>query len=773
MGAIKTGLLVSAAAVGIAVGGGVSGMAQAQEGFAIEEILVTSTRRTTSLQTTAAAVSAFSSDDLSVRSVNDIQDLSVLSPSTNVSFYQGEAQVYIRGIGYSGIIGGTDSSTALHIDGVYMSRSSAAVPGFFDVDRVEIVRGPQGTLYGRNATSGSVNIITKKPTEEFSAEGSVTIGNYDRYKVFGAVSGPLSDSVRARVAVQREDRSGYTTVIRPQSDPSATPVTDDIEDKSDITARATIEMDASEDVRITLTGDYYEADDAGVVWHFINAGTGSNPFMRNLLESGGHYLPEEKSRTMGSDVNHINKLRVWGLTGKLEWALGDYSLTSLTAYKETRPLNKDDLDTTSGFGVDQLREEDHSQFSQEFQISSPQGEKLEWILGAYYFTEDNAVRNEYFLPFVDEAFGLPSDDGCCLLKLNGESETEALAGFGEATYDITDRLEVVLGARYSWEKRDGANLVVFENFIPGLLDNVAPFTDKNGNPGGDSFSAFTPKFGLNFTVNDDVFTYATVSKGFKSGGFNTGSYQNTPFDPEKIWAYEVGVKADLFDQRLRVNAAAFYYDYKDLQIQDTEGNNTVVRNAAKAKIKGVEIESTALLTEELTLDLNATWLHARFSGGCLSNPKFLTYDSGGTNGCPTNPLTPATPNNLQNLDGNHLFRAPDWTIAVGLQYTTDLANGGSLTFRGDYKWQDKTYLTNFNNPAIANPSAEQGSYDWARARVSYTNPTGNWQIAAFIDNITDEVVATNATFNGDIIDSTLTGSLAPPRTYGVEFKYTY
>ena len=709
----------------------------------LEEIMITAQRRSTSLQTTAAAISTLSSTDMKARGIEDIEDLGQFNASMDVAIYQGEAQIYIRGIGYSGIIGGTDSSTALHLDGVYLSRSSAAVPAFFDVARVEVVRGPQGTLYGRNATGGSVNVISKAPTDEFTAEASASYGNYNSYKLFGAVSGPLSDTVKFRLAAQMEDRDGYTTLVRPGQDPLGLgDVLGEAENKDDFMARLTVQIDPSEDFSITLTGDYYKADDAASVWIYQNRGFATNPFFQQYLAERGGVLPEEFSRTFVSDLEHFNKPEIWGLTGKAAWSLGDYALTSITAYKKTNPLNRNDLDATGAFGVDQLREEDHRQFSQEVQISSPTGKKLDWILGLYYFTEDNDVRNEYFLPFVDEQFGLPSDDDCCLLKLNGTAETKAFATFGEATYDLSDQLELVVGARYSWEERGGENAVVLESFPAPVLDNVATLEDV-------SWNSFTPKFGLNYTVNDDVFLYVSASRGFKSGGYNIGSYQNVPFEPEKIWSYEAGLKADLLDNRLRLNSAIFYYDYSDLQIQDVEGNNTIVRNAASAEIKGFEIEGTGFLTNALQLDFGFAWLDSKFTDLLIVDPKRPELG-------------------LLDLEGNVLPRAPEIKFNIGLQYTLPLESGASVTIRGDYAWQDEVFFSAFNVSQL-----RQGSYGWGKAKISYQNPDETWDISAFIDNIGDEVVANNATFNGSIIDSTATGNLAPPRTYGIEVSFRF
>ncbi len=704
--------------------------------LALEEVVVTAQKRATDLQTTAAAISAYSSEALLNRGISDIEDLGRANPSMDVSLYQGEAQIYIRGIGYSGIIGGTDSSSALHLDGVYVSRSSSAVPGFMDIDRVEVVRGPQGTLYGRNATSGSINLIHKRPTEEFSAKSKLSLGNYEHYKAFGAISGALSDNLRARLAMQLENHEGYTDLTRLDGS------SHEAEAKDDFTARFTLEYDLSDSVLISLSGDYYEADDTQVVWHRMNAGAQTNPFFQQYIANLGGVLSENYSRDLFSDLEHENNPRIWGLTGRVEWDLGDYQLTSITAYRETNPFNHDEGDFTAAFGVDQLREEDHKQFSQEFQLSSPQDRALSWLVGFYYFTEENDVRNEYFLPFVDEQYGLPNDDNCCLLELNGTGETDAWAIFGEATWDITDNLELLVGGRYSEEERGGRNDVLLRNFIPGVLDNVAGFNDE-------TFDSFTPKVGLNYTLNEDLFIYASISEGFKSGGFNVGSYQQTPFEPEEILAYEIGIKADLFDNRLRLNSALFFYDYDDLQIQDVENNNTVVRNAAKAEIFGLELEGTALITENFLVDFGFVWLNAEFTEGALMDPK-----------------APAL--GIQELDGNNLPRAPEFKAVLGAQYEIALSSGSSLQFRVDYSWQDEVFFSAFNVGQLS-----EDAYDWTKAKVTYSSADRNWSLAAYVDNISDEEVFTNATYWGDIVDSVAAGSLAPPRTYGVELNYNF
>jgi iron complex outermembrane receptor protein len=716
-------------------------IATEDQGGVLEEVLVTAQRRTTDIQRTAAAISAYSADDLAARSVVGVGDLANANSSMLVSMFQGEAQIYIRGIGYSSVIGGSDSSTAFHSDGVYISRSAGAVPAFLDVERVEVLRGPQGTLYGRNATGGSVNVISKGPTDSLDYDGKLTVGNYNLYRLEGAIGGPLTDRIGVRLAVERDTHSGYTTLYRPIADPVGLgSVKSGAEDQDSWMARLTVTARILDNLNATIKVDYYQASDDGVVWHYFGPGTSTNPVYQALVPPSIRSAPY--SRSYGSDLQGFNKPRSDGVSAKLAWNLGGYTLTSLSAYRKTHPYNRDDLDVSPVFGVDQLREEDQHQFSQEFQLNSPGSGFLQWILGAYYFNEANAIRNEYFLPFTDALFGLPNDPACCLLKLNGKTTTRAYAAFGEGTLSFSDRLQIVIGSRYSSETRGGANDVVFVDAPVTAFDNVAAFDDKR-------FTSFTPKAGLNFTLNDHAFLYASASRGFKSGGFNPGSYQNDAFNPEKIWAYELGGKLTLFDRRMHINTAAFYYDYTDLQIQDVQNNNVIIRNAAKAKVKGVELETTWLATSALRLDANLTWLNAEFSDGVLPDPKYPALG-------------------VQQLDGKKLPRAPDLKANCGAQYEFTIADQGSLALRADYSWQDKIYFSAFN----VLPLSEK-SYGWLKARATYNGRDGRWSLAAFVDNATNEKVATNKIFNGDIIGSTVVGSLALPRTYGIEFGFRH
>lgn len=705
------------------------------------DIVVTAQRRAENVQSTAVAISAFSADTLEAKSIINPQDLATISPSIQAAAFQGDLQVHIRGIGVQTVTGGFDSSVALHLDGVYLARSPAAISGLTDVERVEVLRGPQGTLYGRNATGGSINFITKGPTDEWTGNAAVTVGNYRTINAFAAVGGPIvTDKLEFRLALQTSNHSGYSTFYGESANnaPAAERPSFGAENRHDYFGRLKLLFKPTDGVSLLLTGDYYKADDRAVVYHFFNNGYQNSPIFSSL-QSQGDVTPFYSRRQFGS-VQPYNKPEYWGLSGKLSIDVGDHTLTSLTAYRRTNPISYDDISGGTVFLINQLKSERDRQFSQEIQISSPGTGPLQYVIGGYYFDETNDIRNEYFINYVDTLFGIPEDPSCCNLYLNGQVRTKAYAAFGQLTYEIADSLKLILGGRYSREKRGGSNDVHFDQ-VPAFT-NIANFDPV-------TFSAFTPKFGIEYRVSPEAFLYATASKGFKSGGFNVGSTQNDPFRPETIWSYEAGAKLDLLDRRLRVNIAGFWYDYSDLQVQDVKDQGVIIRNAATARLKGIEVETVAEITPSLRADANFAWLDARFRG----------YDT-------VNLKAPQL--GVQDLSGNRLPKSPEFRVQLGLEKTFDLGSGGELRIRGDAAWQDRQYFTAFNEPFVSQPS-----YWWLKSRVTYKPDNGGWSLSAYIDNIADVRVIANASTGADIDGSRTFGNMAPPRTYGATASYAF
>ncbi|MFN2099985.1 TonB-dependent receptor [Altererythrobacter sp. MF3-039] len=770
-------------------------------------IVVTATRREADLQQVSASISAYDEKALEIQQLDTIEDLGAIAPSAQVAFYQGEAQVFLRGVGTPITIGGTDSATALYRDGEFLSRAAAGIPGFFDVQRVEILKGPQGTLYGRNATAGSVLITSNQPTTDWSGSARATFGNYDRIELEGAISGPVvDDTVLIRLAAKKTNRDGYT-----ESRDLFSGRTYDLENQDEWFLRGVVEFRPTVDLTVSITGDYYSADDRANTFFLIDNSFGYSqpPFNPTgpaintfgipagnfginvftlLGQSAGNISAERTREDQFSDIDAFNKPEIWGVSGRIDWNIGEYNLRTVTAYRETKPRNFVDFDLSdSPVGQQtQFRAEDQTQFWQDIQLSSPEANRFQFILGGSLFIERNDIRNEYLISSLPDLFDfaidglglfpevarLPQGAGCCVFELNGRLETEAYAVFLDGSYELTDRLTARAGIRYSKEERSGENQLATELALnnPVLLGppftNVAPFADT-------SFDAFTPKFGLDFQATDDIFLYAAVQRGFKSGGFNIGSLQNEPFDQELTWSYEVGARTELADGVFRFNATGFYYDISDLQVQTVVNNSIVVNNAAGAEVYGVEIEGAVLPFDGFRIDFAGTWLETEITDIDIEaaiDPTRLSVPSDPTlinviEDASTIPTTGAF-----NIVGNRLPKAPNWQFRIGAQYEIAMQSGALITLRGDWSYQDDIFFNQFNDTGYADLPVEpitQDGYHWLKAALRFDDPAETWSLTAFIDNITDEEVVTNAVYNGAVSGQFGLGSLAPPRTYGL------
>jgi iron complex outermembrane receptor protein len=700
----------------------------------VSELVVTAQRRASTVVETDAALSAFSRSNLEATNTRTFEDLARLDPSVQLSAYQGEMQLFVRGVGAVTFIGGFDTSVAVSLDGVYLSRPSAISPALFDLDRVEVLKGPQGVLYGRNATGGAINLVTRRSTQAWTREAALTVGNYDAIEAFAAVSGPLSEDLALRIAVGANHRDGYTKLVMAR--PSGALHAGDAEDRKDVTARVRLDWSPNDRLNASLSADYYRADDRAVVFHFAGPGYDNNPAFNAWVGQG--QVGPIGDHTVFASVQPYNRPQNWGLTGQVAYDLSGATLTSLTALRHTRPENYTDMSNSTVLGESQFKAERASQVSQDLQLVSTGDSRLTYLAGLSYFRERNTIRNEFQFPFVAAQFGLTPSANCCVLRADGQTRTEALAAFGEVTYALTPRLRATLGGRYSHERRGGSNLLDYR----GLLSlNVAQFKPA-------TFDGFTPRAALEFRPAADQLLYVSATKGFKAGGFNVGSAQNTPYRPEKVWAYEAGAKLAAAQGRLRLDLAAFHYDYTDLQVQDVIDNSVLIRNAATAKIDGLEAGLTARPSSFLALDAGATWLDARFDRYNTINTK-----------------APAL--GVLDLSGNPLPQAPRFKAHGGAEVSWLVGSAGSLRLRGDVNWQGRVYFSAFKDPR-----ARQDGFWWLKARATWSPANRPYEVAAFIDNITNEQVFTNISITGDLDGSRALGNLAPPRTFGLRFSYS-
>ncbi len=734
---------IVAAAVAAALATGAH--AQAPVAASLEEIVVTASKRSESLQDVPIAVTAYSGEQLRSLAIVDIEGLAVQTPSFVFSKAGGEAQIYIRGVGTNIFGVGADPSVAVNLDGVYLGRTNMGLTQFLDIERVEVLRGPQGTLYGRNATGGAINLVSHMPGAELEGYVTAGVGEFDRVEVEAAAGGPLDDRWGFRVAARYMKDDGYTEDLDPAGG--------DKLDDNDIQAyRGILQYAPGNGFTATLIGDYSE---------FTNGNTSIVPRDDLGLAETLGAVPTGSIHKERNDLPTFFDWDSSGVTLNLEWQLGGgATLTSISGYKD---YTSDFLFNTDGTEIDVTRSNfkyDSEQFSQELRLASDPQQGLRWILGAFYFDEQKTgglgLVRASLVPA--RSFIIPS-----------KNDTKAWAIFGEMSYDLTERFTLTAGVRYNDEEKDDFSAFGLVFDVLGL-ESPAPVTPV-GPPrqASDSWDAWTPKFGLEYRMSDQVLYYASATRGFKSGGYNSLQPSNPAYDPEFIWAYELGVKSQLADDRLRLNAAVFNYDYTDLQVSTFLNNLTFITNAAEATVNGVEVELLARATDRLELGLAVSWLDAEYD-------EFIT--AFGSQPCtPVPPATTCTrPLIPFDASGNQLVNAPEWKLNATARYDVPLGSAGSLVLFGQLSYQDDVFFTQINEPEVG-----QEAFTLLDARIAWLDAGGHWELAAFGRNLTDEEYFHNGVRFTSTSDPALDvfqignalGYPAPGRSWGLQATYRF
>jgi iron complex outermembrane recepter protein len=704
---------------------------------AIEEIVVTAQKRAENLQQVSAAITAVTGSTLAVRDVTSVEELSSVAPSVNFGAYGGIARIAVRGIGFDTVNPGSEGRVAFNLDGVYISRPSAQMGTFFDVDRVEVLRGPQGTLYGRNATGGSINVIPNGPTHEASGYADVTVGNYGRVGVDAALSGSLASDLTGRVAVSTDAHKGYGT---------DTYLGQPIDDENTHAVRAILRYEPGETFRLTMSADYFGENDHAYGNHYFGVAVPGSQITGVVL--GG--VTPTNFRDSTSDVEPEDNREFYGTSLNAEYDLESVKLQSLSAYRQSSYDVLTDLDQTNlPLTLFQFSESAH-QISEELRASGNVGRskwnvgRSKWIVGLYYFNEHIQGGSQVALSLA--LFGVPSG-----LKsgyaVAGATHTEAEAVYGQLDLALTNKLSLILGSREGYEAVsivDNSQYDLQRNYVPS-----APLNDLPGFPRSASThdDAFTPKLGLEYQATSDVLLYATASKGFKSGGFDVGV--NEPaFKPETLWSYEGGIKATTFNDRLRTNFSGFYYDYRNLQVSVVNNNVVLTENAASAELYGAEFEYTAIPVDNLQFDGSVSYLFSQY----------LKYNS----------LDPSQPQlGVQNLTGKELTEAPRYTVNFGSQYKWSLPSG-KVTVRGEFDYTARTFFTAYNYPAVS-----QGAYGKVNAFLVYDADGGHWQGSLYGRNLTNKTTIAGALISSAAVGSPITGNVAPPRTFGFKVSYRF
>ena len=771
------GKLSLSAAIGLATTTIMSPLAGAA--VTLEEVVVTANRRVESMQSVPLAVTAFSGDAMREMGILDIKGITERTPGfTMGTFNPGQTQLFIRGIGSNEDGAGGDQSVIVFIDEVYIGRSAGMDVDLFDLERVEVLRGPQGTLFGKNVVGGAVNMITKKPTEETEIRFEGTYGRFEEVTLRGLASGQLADNVFAKVAVSLQRRDGYFESEAgnfPEFFPGGVDPEDTLDRDSD-SVRLGLRLTPSDRLEVNLSASYSEAKRNGQPEHYIPSDNGA-------LNSGSYraaaaLIPnydDEIHKGLWSNEPGFFKGETKGVTARFDYELTpSIQFTSLTSYREVESENQDSTGqlntgaaTQTGisalyasvlppftfliFGENSYTD-DSDTFTQELRLTSSGDSALQWVAGVYYLqektdrTEWMALGGDLTLPGGALTTLFPRIDG----NDAQSNETDSYAVFGQLTYDVTDQLSITVGARYTSEEKKLDRVGTPSNF--GLIGDFDFSTDED-------WDELTSKVSLEYQATDDLFFYYSYSEGFKSGGFQGTASSllaaSTPFDPETAKLHEIGAKTEWFDNRVRLNIAAFHTDYKDLQIlqllvpidapPDTPGV-LVTQNASDAKIKGVELELNASPVEGLFIQGSATWLDTEYKN--FGIPEGFRAPGAGAG-----PVR----------DGNELRNAPDFAWNLLARYEWELGdNGGTLALQGEWRHKDQVWQDPDNFVWAGVPE-----YDIADYRVIYTTPSGNFQIAGWVNN------AHNEDYFVHNFPLSNTGSATPgaPRTYGVTVSW--
>ncbi len=713
----------------------------AEQTFGIEEIIITSRKRAESLQKVPIAVSAITANDIQARSINNIADAIRFVPNVNFTASAAAggsvAQIYIRGVGQSDFAITSDPGVGVYVDGVYLGRSTGSLLDVLDVERVEVLRGPQGTLFGRNTMGGAVSFTSRKPTGELGGYIQGTVGRFSRFDGRASIDVPLvEDRLAAKFSVASLNRDGYQ--IR---------LADDVElgEQSVLAGRGVLLWNASEKVEVTLTFDGTRRRDESAPQSLIEVNT--TPLLGLYNATIGammgvaltdQFVPNDPSISYATGPS-VSDMDNWGVSGVIDVDLDGVQLKSITSYRDLEALFARESDASPLPYLEVVNDVDQHQFSQEFQlVGSLFNDRVDILTGAYYFGEKATDFTEARI--ASGLFALPSPPFPGDLDRFDDNtvNTDSYAAFGEVNINVTPDLRLNLGARYTHEKKTYSITAIRPSSGAIFVGPVEV---------SDSWSSFTPKASIDFQATDDILLYASYSKGFKSGGFNgraNATTDVTSYDPEKLDNYEIGFKSDLLDRRLRLNVSAFYADYKDLQVNVVVPSGLIflntVDNAGKARIKGFEVEAVLRPAEGLTLNGAVGYTDA----------KYLEVD-------PTAAFT---------VDED-LLETPEWTASVGVQYDIPLQDMGVLTLRGDYLYRSRVFHDVQNSLNIS-----QEGYGLLNARASFLTLDEAFEVAVFGTNLTNK---TYNLFGINAIQSLGIASVqyARPREWGIEAKFRF
>lgn len=744
-------------------------------GAGLEDIIVTASRRAEDVQKESRAISVVGAAELVRQGITDAHAVQDLVPGLTINRNAAQLQVSVRGVGDRTITAATDPSVALNVDGIYYPRSYQAAASFFDLERVEVLKGPQGTLYGRNASSGAINLIPVHPKHELSGFGEIEIGNYGNQRATAAVNVPLGDVVAIRLSGQVVDRSGY--------------LTDGYNDDKNHSLRLQVLIDPGIDTSLLLSASYSHLGgkgDAAVIAKTFGA-PASLVDPNNLVTISNHWAGPTDPQTIaqiaksnpGNETfvggNGYQDVNVYTLAATFEHRMDWATVWVIPSYVGSRLENLN----YAALLVGGRNSSKSNQFALETRLASPDDARIKWVVGAFGAMEDVEDIYESHIP-------LGGGLGFINIKDTPHRDDRTWAVFGEANASLTDSLRLIAGGRYTWERKVTSGYSYSYDFPfgppPPACENHNDFPIETTNPcyptSGFNVDAhrvdkkFNYRAGIEYDVAPQNMVYATVSTGFKAGGFFDGLPNDNTYVPEKLTSYQLGSKNRFFDNRLQINAEAFYWDFKNKQetflgFIPGIGNVLQTRNAGSVEMYGADVSVAGRITENDTLTGEVEYLHSDYKvysytiplgpGGATSAQPFTRCDVG-NNG-----------NGTETFDcsGLDLVRAPKWSGRVAYTRTQPIGEAGTLIFNAQMKFSGSYWLTNEFTPLGRHPSYQ--TYD---AALTWQSANERFSLTGFIKNITDKAVYYGGVQSGALSDAVV-GQIGAPRTYGGRFRMTF
>ena len=731
----------------------------------VDDIIVTAQFRSTNLQDTPLAITAMSGDQLAERSFSNIADVGKAAPSVTLrlgsSGYGKSTQAYIRGIGQTDFNFALEPAVGFYVDDVYHASLFGTSFDLLDLERVEILRGPQGTLFGKNSIGGAVRLISKKPTDHFEASVEGTYGSYDRVDLRGMLNIPLvADQLALRVSFASKERDGYVDRVDfacayPELAGNLTPTVSDhgnsckvgtLGGESVRAGRAALRWTPAPTVEVNLVAEVIRDNSEAAADSLIHVNTAAAslaayntnrliptygiPFDGRFIVDPYVTFATYDSAFLGRKVPAVNTVHSESYSGDISWDITDnIQFKSITAYQtfngrftqnaNNAPLPVALTDNLAGF----------EQFTQEFRfVGTAFNDMLDWAAGVFYFDGNSTLGGGAYLAASNIAF-----------DQNDSTESSNRSAFAHGVFHLTERFSLTAGLRYTKESKsytfDRVNVPSGTDFFPG-----GAFTSPESR-----FNRFDYKLGVDYKVTDDVMVYGQFSTGFKGGGINPRPFTPAaavPFGPETLEAYEIGIKSDLFDRLVRLNLAAYHSDYANLQLSANGFDNNgapsiVIANAGNARINGIEAEMDIRPAPGFQINLSGSYTDFKI--------KDLGAAAGVSGGPTLDSVAPGV---------------PEWKFSAGAQYEFDLAGAGSLTPRVDVYYQSKVF-----NEWTNNPLAMQQGYTIANGRLTYNAPDDEWYAALSVTNMFDKFYYVNKFIqSGTYI---FTGQPSRPREWAI------